>query len=237
MSAADQLKESVKSQVREIVEGAEARAAEIEEEARRKVAALEAASERRYEQLLQSAIEQTTQMLNVIEAAERNWGGATHLLRSETQKLASELKAAREKVGPSEPALRVEPPELREQQQQEPAAKARRANASRREPGAPADAMPPSPEPTLKVEPPELKEQPPTREKSEAPPGFEVREMVRTQIVSMFHSGKPRAEAERFLMRFKQGENYVDLLDEVYTRVEQPKLTGGRRRRRGLRRR
>ena len=41
-------------------------------------------------------------------------------------------------------------------------------------------------------------------------------DMMRAQLVNMAGSGTPRAEAERFLGRFKLGESYLGMLDEVY---------------------
>ena len=42
-------------------------------------------------------------------------------------------------------------------------------------------------------------------------------DMMRAQIMSMFESGASRADAERFLRRFKLGESYLGMLDEIYS--------------------
>lgn len=42
-------------------------------------------------------------------------------------------------------------------------------------------------------------------------------DMMRAQLLNMAGGGTPRAEAERFLGRFKLGESYLDMLDEVYS--------------------
>ena len=36
----------------------------------------------------------------------------------------------------------------------------------------------------------------------------------------MYKEGKSRAEAERFLMGFKQGQSYLPLLDQIYASPE-----------------
>jgi hypothetical protein len=46
-------------------------------------------------------------------------------------------------------------------------------------------------------------------------------EMIRQQLTRLRDGGTPRAEAERYLGRFKQGEGYAELLDEVYGPAEQ----------------
>ena len=59
--------------------------------------------------------------------------------------------------------------------------------------------------------------------------------MVRLQLVTLRQSGKPRVDAERFLMRFNQGDKYLDLLEEIYDQGEESTASPSRRRR--LRRR
>jgi hypothetical protein len=51
-----------------------------------------------------------------------------------------------------------------------------------------------------------------------------VRELIRQQLVSFAKDGRTRADAERMLLRFKQGDQYFDLLDDIY-----PDETPGRR--------
>jgi hypothetical protein len=52
----------------------------------------------------------------------------------------------------------------------------------------------------------------------------EIRELIRQQLTSLAEGGRTRADAERMLLRFRQGEQYFDLLDEIY-----PEATPGRR--------
>ena len=51
-----------------------------------------------------------------------------------------------------------------------------------------------------------------------------VRELIRQQLAGFAESGRTRADAERMLLRFREGEQYFDLLDEIY-----PGDTPGRR--------
>ena len=48
--------------------------------------------------------------------------------------------------------------------------------------------------------------------------------MIRQQLLSLAEGGRTRADAERMLLRFKQGEMYSDLLNEIF-----PESTPGRR--------
>ena len=57
---------------------------------------------------------------------------------------------------------------------------------------------------------------------------------MRAQLMNMAGSGSPRAEAERFLARFKLGESYLDMLDEIYSeedRTATPAAVQSKRRR------
>ncbi len=42
-------------------------------------------------------------------------------------------------------------------------------------------------------------------------------DMMRAQIVTLAQNGAPRADAERFLSRFKLGESYIGVVDEIYS--------------------
>jgi hypothetical protein len=50
--------------------------------------------------------------------------------------------------------------------------------------------------------------------------------MIHGEIRRMFHSGKSREEVEAFLARFELGDNYLGLLDELYSQKDP---TGRRR--------
>ena len=60
----------------------------------------------------------------------------------------------------------------------------------------------------------------------------EVRELIRLQLQGLAESGRTRADAERMLLRFRQGEQYFDLLDDIYP-DEIPGRRGLLRRRKG----
>jgi hypothetical protein len=57
-----------------------------------------------------------------------------------------------------------------------------------------------------------------------------VRELIRQQLAGFAESGRTRADAERMLLRFREGEQYFDLLDEIYP-DETPSRRGLLRRR------
>jgi hypothetical protein len=45
----------------------------------------------------------------------------------------------------------------------------------------------------------------------------DIERMIKEQVATMHAQGLSRTEAERFLRRFKQGEHYLHVLDEIYT--------------------
>jgi hypothetical protein len=44
----------------------------------------------------------------------------------------------------------------------------------------------------------------------------EVEQMIVEQVAAMFRAGRSRGDAERLVMRFKQGEDYLHVLDRIY---------------------
>ena len=57
-------------------------------------------------------------------------------------------------------------------------------------------------------------------------------DMMRAQILNMKERGAPREEAERFLARFRLGESYLGILDDIYSEHrEQDGAPQGKRRR------
>jgi hypothetical protein len=44
----------------------------------------------------------------------------------------------------------------------------------------------------------------------------EVEQMITEQVAILFREGRPRAEAEHLVMRFKQGGDYLHVIDDVY---------------------
>jgi hypothetical protein len=45
---------------------------------------------------------------------------------------------------------------------------------------------------------------------------LEVEEMIVEQVAALHRQGRPRAEAERLVMRFKQGQDYLHVIDRIY---------------------
>jgi hypothetical protein len=45
----------------------------------------------------------------------------------------------------------------------------------------------------------------------------EVEQMIIEQVAVLRRQGRPRAEAERLVMRFKQGHEYMHVIDRIYT--------------------
>ena len=62
-------------------------------------------------------------------------------------------------------------------------------------------------------------------------------DMMRAQIVTLAQNGAPRADAERFLSRFKLGESYIGVVDEIYSQQEQSGPGSGESKRRRFGRR
>jgi hypothetical protein len=195
-SATEDLRTTVESEVAKIVDRAEARAAEIEDQALEKASRIEQESERRAQERFTDSRNRVFQMLDEINAIERSVGEAVQSLRAEAERLTDELS----KAG-AEPFELAEPPP-----------------------------PPPPPEPEdFEIEPEEqsgpVQEAPAIEQtvadwnSDTAPPAAydpEAREMIRQQLTSLAASGRTRADGERMLLRFKQGEQYFDVLDEIY---------------------
>jgi hypothetical protein len=201
-TATEDLRSTIEAEVTKIVSRAEARAAEIEDQALEKASRIERESERRSQTVLRESRERLGQMLDEIGSIERSVGDSTRSLRAEAERLSAEIDAALEE--PLDLPL-PEPAPLDERPVEE--------------------ALPPEPEPEPDdVTPPEAasgsEDEPYVTDFAET----EVREMIRQQLVSLADSGRNRADAERMLLRFRQGERYFDLLDEIY-----PEETPGRR--------
>jgi hypothetical protein len=90
-------------------------------------------------------------------------------------------------------------------------------------------------QPTKQAEPGPLVEQAPAETKagtSRADSSAEFDQMIHGEIRRMFQSGKSRQDVESFLARFELGDNYLGLLDELYSQKD----PSGRRRIFGRRR-
>lgn len=191
----EDLRSTIESEVAKIVERAEARAAEIEDRALEKAGQVEQRSKHRAHEVFQGSRERVGRMLADLDAVERSVKEAVASLREEAERLAGELDSARsESFEPVEPAVAV-------------------AVVEQQDDGAPA-------EPAEGAEGAEPDDDQYVTDFADE----DVREMIRQQLFSLAASGRNRADAERMLLRFRQGEQYFDLLDEIY-----PEETGGRR--------
>ena len=44
----------------------------------------------------------------------------------------------------------------------------------------------------------------------------EFEKMITEQVAVLFRQGRPRADAEHLVLRFKQGKDYLHVIDEIY---------------------
>ena len=218
-SATEDLRSTIEAEVAKIVEQAETRAAEIESQALERASRMQQDSEQRAREVFQDSHERLDQMLAEIDAIDRVVSDAIRSLRAETERLTSEIESAREE--PFRPTETIEPSDIIEggaasEGEQQPAESSQQAEEPPRQ----------AEEPALEDEPPAgvLEAEPEAPSNSNAVADPEVRDMIRQQLVSLAEGGRNRADAERMLLRFRQGEQYFDLLDEIY-----PEETAGRR--------
>jgi hypothetical protein len=216
-SATEDLRSTIEAEVAKIVERAEARAAEIESQALDRASRMQQDSERRAREVFHDSRERLQQMLAEVDAIERVVGDAVRSLRAEAERLSSEIDGARQE--PFQPVDTIQPSDIIDPAGSEPPTEEQ------------LEEMPPE-EPAPAVEPeaaadPEAAAELEVEQQAESPNSDtdpEVREMIRQQLSSLAEGGRNRADAERMLLRFRQGEQYFDLLDEIY-----PEETPGRR--------
>jgi hypothetical protein len=194
-SAAEGLRSTIEAEVAKIVEQAETRAAEIESQALERAGRMQVDSERRAREVFHDSRERLQQMVAEIDAIDRLVSDAIRALRAEAERLTSEIEGARQE--PFQLKETIQPSDIIEGGQPSP--------AERHIEEPPVEEAPPEPE----------SEQQPTVEAA-GEPDPEVRDMIRQQLVSLAEGGRNRADAERMLLRFRQGEQYFDLLDEIY---------------------
>jgi hypothetical protein len=210
-SATDDLRSTIEAEVAKIVERAEARAAEIESQALDRASRMEQDSERRAREVFHDSRERMQQMLAEIDAIDRVVSDAVRSLRAEAERLSSEIDGARQE--PFQPTETIQPSDIIDQD-------------GSAEPEQVEEAPPEEPVAAV-AEPDEEQE---TEAVSDADGDPEVRDMIRQQLLSLAEGGRNRADAERMLLRFRQGEQYFDLLDEIYPE-ETPSRRGLLRRR------
>jgi hypothetical protein len=228
-SATEEIRATVERQLREIVSVAEEKAAEIEQRALENADRAEREAIRRRDEVFETGVNRAYQMLEAIDALERDVARVVASLRAEAENLTTELEAAKnEAASSSVPGEEAEEPTLD------------------------GDDAPAEPEVAIDEDLPEydveedlpeddfatpesFPEAAAVEESDRGPVNAEVRDIVRLQLVTLFQSGKPRADAERFLTRFKEGHKFHDLIDEIYSQGDESKPSASRRRR--LRRR
>jgi hypothetical protein len=130
---------------------------------------------------------------------------------------------------PAQPATAQQPaqPAQPATAQPQPTAGAQQQRVSEPAGGQPSSAAPPAaneekPGPLIDRAAVETKAQPDRKSDSSA----EFDQMIHGEIRRMFHSGKSREDVESFLARFELGDNYLGLLDELYSQKDP---TGRRR--------
>jgi hypothetical protein len=233
-NATEGLRSAIERQVQEIIAAAQANAAEIEDRALQTASAIELESRRRADELLKDALERASRMLATIDSLEGAISGNVASLRAEAESLTQALESAR-------------PGDVTVNEIASPPAPVETAPPDQTPPPAPEEPPPPAPEEQASVagqasadEPRESTSPPSSTEPEAAPnpgPGNEIRVLLAAQIRDMRQAGHGREEAERFLMRFKQGENHVDLLDEIYASEDQQSTEPEQSSPKGLRRR
>jgi hypothetical protein len=207
--ATEGLRSTIEVEVARIVDGAQARAAQIEDQALERANRLEQESDRRMGAVFDESRARLGVMFTQIDAVEETLGEAVRSLRAEAERLTADLgRAQTEPLEMTEPPAPPEEPQSAEDSPESPAPEA----AAEEPPAAEPDASEPSGgEPDAVAQLPQA-------------PDPAVRELIRQQLVSFAKDGRTRADAERMLLRFKQGDQYFDLLDDIY-----PDQTPGRR--------
>jgi hypothetical protein len=202
-TATEDLRSTVETEVAKIVERAQARASEIEDQALERANRIDQSSDRRAREVLEDSRQRIALMLAEVDAIERSVGEAVSSLRAETERLTGRIERAK-----SEPLLTPEPEPPAPEVEAELTAEAGSQNGDA---DAPRVTQPESEMPMLVSAP-------------------EIREMIRQQLLSLAEAGRTRADAQRMLLRFKEGEQFFDLLDEIYPE-ETPSRRGLLRRR------
>jgi hypothetical protein len=201
-SATDELRSTIEAEVARIVERAEARAAEIESQALERASRVHEESERRARDVFQDSRERLQQMLAEIDAIDQVVSDAIRSLRAEAERLWIEIEGARSE--PLRPTESIQVSDIVDAGQvpavDEPSEEIEVEIEAE-------DEEPPAPEP-------ESEPHPAPNATADGDP--EVRDMIRQQLISLAEGGRNRADAERMLLRFRQGEQYFDLLDEIY---------------------
>jgi hypothetical protein len=231
-SATEEIRATVERQLREIVAMAEQKAAQIEERALENAAQTERESMRKRDEMFETGVNRAYRMLEAIDALEAGIAAVIGTIRNEGENLTAELEAVRTAASSSPgPAAEAEASTVESGEMLESDEIPAESHAAAIDEGAPEPVIDKgSPEYDL----PTRESFPDTQAGDEPGPGVgnpEVRDMVRLQLVTLFQSGKPRVDAERFLRRFRDGDRFRDLLEEIYDQEEEPGPSASRRRR------
>jgi hypothetical protein len=260
-SAAEQFTATVERQVREIIEAAEERASRIESEALERARQVELRSQAYEEQVRRETAARASQMLEGLAYLDEGLN-VLRELREEVAGIAETSPAEGEHRTEDEP--RTAEQEWLEQSHEPDEGSADPTAGESAEPPTEEEATPRWPEESVGEEGEASSSSNPVAAAIEgdaqaaeaaAPvrPGrvqngalstsatseeerSELNGMIRGQIVRMYEQGKSRDEVERLLMRFKLGESYIGMLDEVYGREEPAQAPRKRRRFRRRRR-
>jgi hypothetical protein len=206
-AATEGLRSTIELEVAKIVEDAQARAAEIEDQALEKASRIDQESARRLDSAFAECRQRLADMLSQIDAVELSLNESVHALRAEAQQLTGDLSgAATDPFAVEEPL----PPPEEEAQPEAPVAEPAVTEPAEAEAEVEAEVEAPA-------EPAQVIHRPDGADSA-------VRDLIRQQLQMLADDGRTRADAERLLLRFNQGEQYFDLLDEIYS-----KSTPGRR--------
>lgn len=167
--AVEEFRSAVARQALDLMAAAEERATQRERDAGKAARRIEQDAERKAERILQAALERASVVLESIDALEGALTGTMKGLRSEADRLTTDLTAQTDQA-----AVR-------------------------------SDDQVASAEAASGIE----------RQLALVPTG-QLRQVVRAAVHKMRDEGRPRADAERFLIRFRLDEAHGDAIDEIY---------------------
>jgi hypothetical protein len=211
------LMSSVERQVEKVIEAAKERAAEIEAAAAARASELELETRHRSEQALELQVARLTAILDGIELLETTIAGMIGAWKSQIEELVVEVSEPLTDGGSTEQAEGAVPepakPVTTEAEPQKLAAESPEPAAAQPE-LRPASSAPRPLSEAVPIG--------PAADPSGAEQGNGLDEMIRSHVETMYEGGWPRAEAERFLTRFSSGEQYLAIVDEIYSRGNAP---------------
>jgi hypothetical protein len=213
-TATEELRSTIEIEVARIVSDAKARATAIEDRALEKATLVEEDSERRLGAALTDSRQRLAALNAQIDAVEASLDQSLQTLRARTHELTTGLAAAAAQPFAVEPPAPVEEPVEAPTEERIEAPTEAQAAPPAEPPVEPKAEAPPEPKAEAPVQ------EPPPKEKTQSDSGersdLEIREMIREQLATLAEVGRTRDDAKRMLLRFRQGERYLDLLDEIY---------------------